>query len=668
MISQPKSSSPVRQSALVVVGAGMSTHAFLRRLEQNGHLRRCDVTVVGEEPRPPYDRVNLTDSFSGRSPDDLLLAPSEWYAEHGVNLVTGDQVVELDRSNHAVRTSSGSVLPYDQLVLATGSKPFVPPIQGTDLPGVFVYRTIDDIEQIRQQAAQCSTAAVLGGGLLGLEAGKALCDLNLETHILEVAPSLMPRQLNSEAGALLKEEVEKLGVSVHLLRQAAGIRSEAGSLVIDFARDETLNVDMVVISAGIRPRDELASSAGLPLGERGGIAIDAHLRTADPRVYAIGECVSLEGSLFGLVGPCYDMAHVLADNLASDASTSSRLEEFEAVSQASRLKLMGVDVSTLGTTIGEADAASVLVHNSDGICRTLLMEKNRVIGAIGVGPWPERERLSGLIAGRKKLSARRQRRFLDEGDIWADSEGESILDWPAGATVCSCLNVTRGELTDAMLGGAKDADQLAEATGASTVCGSCRDLVCELAGQPQDAVGGRRMVGLLTASCAGVVLVPLFFVLGPFAFADSVQSSWRQIDFLWQDSFAKQVTGFTLLGISVAGLLLSLRKRISWFKLGEYGFWRSLHGMLGLMTLIGFLVHTGLRMGHNFTFALAIVFLVLNLLGAFTGVTAALESRFTGPWARTLRAWRPRLTQWHIWLFWPLPALVLFHIISVYYY
>jgi len=650
----------------VVVGAGMATFALLRKLVQDRESPHLAITVLGEEPHPPYDRVNLTECFTDKLPEQLLLAPPGWYDQQGIELITGVRVERIDRTKHCVYLDSGRQISYDRLVLATGSSPFVPPMPGTELPGVFVYRTLEDIEKIRSQAEHCQSAAVLGGGLLGLEAGKALYDLELETHVLEVAPSLMPRQLNSEAGTLLREEVEKLGVQVHLLRRAERVEATRGQLTIHFAREETLTVDMVVISAGIRPRDELARAAALPVGERGGIAVDAQMQTADPRIFAIGECVSRSGNLFGLVGPCYDMAHVLAENLTAVAGEARAV--FQGASQASRLKLMGVDVSTLGLTIGEADAANVLVHRGENFCRSLLVEKKRLVGAIGVGPWPERERLSGVIAAGQKMTTRQLRRFREQGEVWADSEGDSILDWPADATVCSCLNVTRGELTDAMLAGAGDVETLAAETGASTVCGSCRNLVCELAGQPQVAVGaeGRRM--LLMTSCLAAVLVPLFLAIGPFSFAESVQSAWRQIDFLWQDSFAKQVSGYTLLGISVAGLLLSLRKRFSWFKFGNFGFWRSLHSLLGLTTLLGFLVHTGLRLGHNFTFALALTFLFLNFLGAFTGVAAALESRFRGRWAQRLRVLRPQLAQLHIWLFWPLPALILFHIISVYYY
>ncbi|MEQ8836711.1 MAG: FAD-dependent oxidoreductase, partial [Lacipirellulaceae bacterium] len=251
--NSPNSAEPSRQS-LVIIGAGMATHALLRQLAQLKALDHYHVTVIGEEPRPCYDRVHLTECFTGKTADDLLLDPVAWYSEHGIELITGDAVTRIDRETRTVHAASGLKEVYHRLVLATGSCPFVPPIKGVDLPGVFVYRTIEDIEQIKSYAKGCQTAAVFGGGLLGLEAGKALHDLKLETHVLEVAPSLMPRQLNAEAGVLLKQEIEKLGVHIHLLRGAKGIEEFGEQKRILFDREETLEVDMIVISAGIRPR------------------------------------------------------------------------------------------------------------------------------------------------------------------------------------------------------------------------------------------------------------------------------------------------------------------------------------------------------------------------------------------------------------------------------
>lgn len=653
---------------LVVVGAGMAAFAFLRRLATTGGLAHYAVTLIGDEPRPCYDRVNLTDCFTDKTPDDLLLAPRDWYDAQGIELLIGTHVTAIDRASRRLKTDGRGAIPYHHLVLATGSHPFVPPIVGTDLPGVFVYRTIEDIDRIKGYADGWCRAAVLGGGLLGLEAAKALHDLGRETHVLEVAPGLMPRQLNVEASDLLQQEIEELGVAVHVQRRAEKIEAIGDRRVVHCTGHAPLEVDMVVVSAGIRPNDGLAREAGIECGPRGGIAIDKDLGTADPRIHAIGECVSLDGMLFGLVGPCFEMAEVLADNLAAQASGKATEATFTAASRASRLKLMGVDVSTLGTPIGEAAAGSLLTSNGAGFSRSLIVDKRRVVGALAVGAWPERERLSGVISEGKRLSHRQFRRFKETGSVWAESEGDSVLDWPASATVCSCLNVSRGELTDALLAGAADADGLAEATGASTVCGSCRNLLCELVGDRGTAVGPKGRVGLLVTSCVAAVAVPLLLAAGPPPTVDSVRSAWREVDLFWRDEFVKQVTGYTLLAVSLLATTLSLRKRVSWVRFGDFGTWRGLHGIVGTATLVGFLAHTSTRMGHNLTLALAITFLLLNLLGAFTGITAALESRFTGSLGRQLRAWRPKLTQAHVWLLWPLPALVAFHIISVYYY
>lgn len=657
-----------RKRSLVVIGAGMACHALVRRLDELGGLSHHEVTIVGEEPRPCYDRVHLTDYFSGKSADDLLLSPRDWYERHGVRLMTGARAVAIHRGDRRLELDRGDALPYDLLVLATGSRPFIPPIEGADLPGVFVYRTVEDLESIQDYAKGCASAAVLGGGLLGLEAGKAVYDMGLNAHVIEMAPGLMPRQLNTAAAELLQSEVESLGVEVHTLRRTERIEAEGDRRVLRFSGHDPLTADMVIISAGIRPRDELAREATLACGERGGVAIDARLRTEDPNVFAIGECASFNGQLFGLVGPCYEMAEALATNLVALAMGAPADARFRGEATASRLKLLGVDVSTLGVPIGESAGAAMLVHNGDGCSRSLLVEQGRLVGAIGVGDWPERERLSGLIATRGRVSTRQTRRFVESGSLWGAGEGVSVLEWPASSTICSCLNISRGQLTDALQSGADTVEKLAESTGASTVCGSCRNLLCDLAGQPAVATGPRGRVGLLVASCVVLLATPVLLGVGPLPVAETVQSQWRAVDKLWQDDFAKQVTGFSLVGVATFSLLLSLRKRFAWFSLGDFSLWRGVHGMLGAVTVAGFCVHTGLNMGANLTFALAATFLLLNVLGAMTGFAASLESRLTGPWGRRLRAWRPKLTQAHLWLFWPIPALVAFHIVQVYYY
>ena len=662
---------PREQSArlrLLVVGNGMASFGLLRKLVSLGAHEKLAITVVGDEPRPAYDRVHLTDFFSGKQPEELLLASAEWYSDQGIKLVTGDRVESLDRQSHHVATASGRTIAYDQCVLATGSRPFVPPIEGVDLPKVFVYRTIEDLEEIRACAEHCHTAAVMGGGLLGLEAAKALYDLGLRTKVFEMAPNLMPRQLDAKCAELLKAEIESLGVEVHLLKTTERVSQCGTQLEIGFAHSDSLQTDMLVISAGIRPRDELAREANLVCGQRGGIVVDKHLQTSDPRVYAIGECACFEDKVYGLVGPCYQMAEVLAANLHSVLSGETMTAAFEGASEAAQLKLMGVEVSTLGTPIGQQEDCELVAHRLDDSARTLMVQRRRVVGAIGVGPWPEREQIADLIGTGKKVSTRQIKSFETGAELWPNRQPVPVANWSDSAIVCSCLSINRGQLSAAIACGYCEIDQLSAATGASTVCGSCRPLLASLLGSPArqvEVVGWR---SLLAASALAALLVIAYLFADPVPFAESVQTAWRAVDVLWRESFAKQITGFTLLGMSVIALLLSLRKRLNWFRFGDYGFWRSLHGILGLLTLVGFFVHTGLHLGSNFTFVLALVFLALNLLGSVTGVFAALESKLQGELAEKVRLWRPRLTRMHIWLFWPLPVLILFHVISVYYY
>lgn len=653
---------------LLIIGNGMVGHELVKRLIAAGANQRFDIKIIGEEPRPAYDRVHLSGLLNGMTADDLLLSPTEWYHKNGITLLTDQRVTMLNRAERRVLVDNGEEHKYDFCVLATGSRPFVPPVEGTNLPRVFVYRTIEDLAQIRACAEHCQSAAVMGGGLLGLEAAKGLLDLGLETHVLEMAPGLMPRQLDTDCAKALKAKVEALGVKVHLLRATQRISEQAGQLQVEFSQTDSLRTNMVVISAGIRPRDDLAQEAGLACGTRGGIAVDDHLQTNDPRIYAIGECASFDGRLYGLVGPGYQMASVLAENLAAISAGEPAQAAFTGASEAAQLKLLGVEVATLGIPIGQQDDCVLVSQQTAESARTLMMQRGRVVGAIGVGAWPEREQIADLISQRTRVSSRQIRRFDKTAELRPNRQPVPVDQWSEDATVCSCLNVSRGTLSCAIRDGHDQIEALSATTGASTVCGSCRPLLASLVGataQPVEVPGWRT---LLVASGFAAVLVLGYWAAEPIPFADTVQTSWQKVDFLWRDSFAKQVSGFSILAISVVGLLLSLRKRFNWFQFGSYGVWRSLHSILGVATLVGFLVHTGLRMGHNFTFVLAAVFLSLNFLGAFTGIAAALESRISAAWSQRLRTWRPWLARVHIWLFWPLPALVLFHIISVYYY
>jgi len=643
---------------LVIVGNGMVGHAFCEKLVQLELLEQYNVVVFGREARHAYDRVHLTKYLENRAADDLQLVPRQWYAQNRIDLKLNQTVTSLDCDQKFVVTDDGNEHRYDKLVLASGSRPFVPPIDGVENPGVFVYRTIEDLEAICQYADTVQSAVVIGGGLLGLEAAKALSDLNLKTHIVEVAPILMPRQLDTEGGKLLQSKIEALGINIHLLKRTEQIRNVEAGLQLCFKGGDKLDVGMVVISAGIRPHNELAESGELETGTLGGFLVDSLLQTSQPDVYAIGECAQHAGKIYGLVAPGHQMADVLANNMAGQKQV------FHEGDMSASLKLFGVDVVTLGSPLGETQNVNVVASGDEQAYRKLILQRGRVVGAISVGQWSEVNRVRQAIFSRTKIRKSNLNRFRRTGKLW--NETESVNQWAPDAIVCSCKNVTRETLTRAKLQGAQTPELLAACTGASTVCGSCKSLLCELAGS--DAVYQKpKTTGLLIASVVAIVVSSLW-VWGPVAFSETVQDLWHRVDFIWRDSYWKQVTGYTLLGISVVGLLLPLRKRIKRFSLGAFGFWRTMHSVVGALTLVGLVVHTGMHLGSNLNFILAAVFLTINVTGVFTAVVTSMEDRVEGKAAMMLRQWRPRLSRIHLWLFLPLPVLVILHIAAVYYY
>lgn len=661
---------PPARLPIVVIGNGPVGCRFLEqfvRARQETAASRLEliddqpVLVFGEEPRAAYDRVRLTSFFDGRSAEELEIRRNDWYSRNGINLFTGDPVVEIDREHRLIRAKSGRETQFEKLILATGSSPFVPPIAGTDLPGVFVYRTIDDLEQIKSFSANSKNAAVLGGGLLGLEAARALVNLGVTTHIVEKAPALMARQLDNEAASLLRGMVEELGVQTALQRQSERIVRDSEGLLLEFRDGSPLRVDMIVIAAGIRPRDELARACSLETDAHGGVVVDNCLQTSDENIYAIGECASHEGTVYGLVDPGYQMAETVAANLSGGDA------EFTGSDQSTRLKLLGVDVALCGDYL-DPSGAEKLIYCGPDFYRKIVIRDHRIVGAVGVGPFPELPVIQDWIATRRRIWPWHRRRFKSEGLFWEAVESDDVSQWPDGAVICSCRSVTRGTLTAAWNGGCRNVEALSRETEAGTVCGSCIPMLAAIAKQqpePAVVVPGWRL--LLGASIVATLLIPLLLIVGPVSAATSVQDFGYQLDLLWQSPFWKQVTGFTLLAVTGLALVLSLRKRVARFNFINFGWWRAAHGTLGLATIFGVIVHTGMRLGANLNLCLMVCFLTLNLAGGLTGVLAVLENQASGSRQRTLKRWRPRLTLLHIVLFWPFPILVAFHIASAYY-
>jgi len=373
------------RSKLLVVGNGMVGHRFLESLPTDSPF---DVTVLGEEPRAAYDRVQLSAFFSGKTADDLSLVSPGFFAKTGIALKLNERAVAIDRAARTVRTSSGLELEYDILVLALGSFPFVPPIPGRDRPDCHVYRTIEDLEAIRASATGARVGTVVGGGLLGLEAAKALRDLGLETNVVEFAPRLMALQVDDGGGGMLRRKIEALGVRVHTSKNTKSIEAgQSARHVMNFNDGSSLETDVIVFSAGIRPRDDLARASGLVVGDRGGIVIDDYCRTSDSAIYAIGECALWRGRTFGLVAPGYDMARVAAQMIVTKANTTGAVSTNVGTAAAATSTLAVAPAST-ATPVAAATSAVAATAAAPAMAAATAMAATSAIAASSAAAAP----------------------------------------------------------------------------------------------------------------------------------------------------------------------------------------------------------------------------------------------------------------------------------------
>lgn len=466
------SSSPSSKQNLVIVGNGMVGHHLVERLVEANATEYYAITVIGEERFVAYDRVHLSSVFSGQSHQDLLLSSEDWYQKNGIRLILGSKVTTLDTDNQRLVMDDEDVLAYDKLVLSTGSYPFVPPIEGNDREQCFVYRTLDDLTEIRQACEKSSSGAVIGGGLLGLEAANALRLLGVDTHVIEFAPRLMPVQLDAGASGVLEDKIKSLGLHVHLDTATTSITDgETAKHRLNFKNGEFIEVDVLVFSAGIRPQDALARQAGLAIGERGGIVINDDCQTNDSNIYAIGECALWEQKIFGLVAPGYQMARVACGSLLQEFSIPT--ESFKGADMSTKLKLLGVDVASIGDAQMMTQGAQemVLQDTVAGSYKKLVVnaEGDKLLGAILVGDNTDYDALLQCYLNDTPLPDHAAHLLFDTSML----SGE-VSD---NALICSCHNVTKGDLVEAIHAGSHDLASLKSCTKAGSGCGGCSNMV-----------------------------------------------------------------------------------------------------------------------------------------------------------------------------------------------
>lgn len=461
---------------IVVLGNGMVGQKFLEKLTA-AESQSYDITVLCEEPRPAYDRVHLSEFFSGKTAQDLSLVPEGFFEQDNITLHLNDKAVAIDREQKLVRSQQGHEIAYDKLVLATGSYPFVPPLPGKDRSGCFVYRTIEDLEAITAAGQDGKIGVVVGGGLLGLEAAKALKDLGLTVHVVEFAPRLMAVQVDDGGGRVLRKKIEDLGVRVHTGKNTVEIVD--GSTCknkMKFADGGELETDVILFSAGIRPRDELARLSGLGVGERGGIVINNQCQTTDPDVYAIGECALWSGKIFGLVAPGYQMAQIAADQILGRQG-----EEFTGADMSTKLKLLGVDVASIGDAhCTTPDARSyVFTDEVKQLYKKLVVTPDNkiLLGAVLIGDAEEYGTLLQLMLNKIALPQHPEDLILPSRESGMKTGGVGVGALPPSATICSCNNVSKGAICDAIESGCIALGDLKKKTKAATSCGGCAALL-----------------------------------------------------------------------------------------------------------------------------------------------------------------------------------------------
>ncbi len=463
---------------LVVIGNGMVGQKFLELLSEASAQNKYDIITFCEETRPAYDRVHLSEFFAGKTAADLSMVEDGFFESNNITIHIGDKVNTIDRENKQVLSEQGLMIDYDKLVLATGSYPFVPPVPGYDREDCLVYRTIDDLENITAAGKRGRVGVVVGGGLLGLECANAVKNLGLQTHVVEFAPRLMAVQIDATGGDMLQRKIEALNVSIHTSKNTTEIiDGDVCRHKMVFADGEFLETDMIVFSAGIRPRDELARDCDLEVGQRGGIAVNNQCLTSDEDIYAIGECALWNNQIFGLVGPGNQMAAVVADHLMSKDAA------FTGADMSTRLKLMGVDVCSIGDAHGKTMGARAYsyIDEPNEVYKKIVVSSDgsKLIGSVLVGDATEYDTLLQYLLNGIDLPEHPDDLILPQRD-GSGPVGLGVDALPDTAQICSCNNVSKGDLIAAVDGGAMALADLKSCTKAGTTCGGCTVMVGQI--------------------------------------------------------------------------------------------------------------------------------------------------------------------------------------------
>ncbi|CAK7192137.1 Nitrite reductase [NAD(P)H] [Commensalibacter sp. Nvir] len=468
----------MHKTQLVVLGNGMVGHQFIDELCNLIDVNQYDITIFCAESRPAYDRVHLSSYFLTHTAENLLLASTDFYHDRNIRLLLNEPALWIDRQNQNVHGKSGQTVPYEKLIFATGSSPAVPPIKGSDGTNCYVYRTLEDLERIASCAKKCKKGAIVGGGLLGLEAAGALRNLNIETHIVEFAPLLMAEQLDALGGELLRKKIEAMGIFIHTNKNTTEILHHNNGKTMVFTDGSSLDIDFIIFATGIRPQDHLAKKCSLQIGKRGGIAINQFCQSLnDPNIYAIGECASWNETIYGLVAPGYRMAKIAARHILGQTDDS-----FTDADMSAKLKLIGVDVGSIGDAKGKTPQARsyLYLNEQKEIYKRLIVSEDnkKLLGAVLVGDTTDYGNLLQLMLNAIDLPENPDALILPTSNGEKPVIGIDAL--PESAPLCSCMDVTKGQILQAIQKGNHTIEDIKATTKAGTGCGGCLPLITQM--------------------------------------------------------------------------------------------------------------------------------------------------------------------------------------------
>lgn len=646
------------RAVVIIVGNGPVGMRAARELLRRNHKQH--IIIYGEEQHPPYHRVKLSSFLAGDMNVDALSDHIEPPEDGVFEARFGSAVIAIDPSTQTLQDSNGQTQSYQTLILATGSRAHIPALPGIKLPGVFTFRDLDDATRLLARQARSHHTVVLGGGLLGLEAARAMQRANTRVTLIEHTDRLLGAQLDEGGSQMLQQRLQALGIEFII---GNGVRRILGQMRLEgleLINADTLHCDTLVLSTGIRPRIELARAAGIAIGK--GIRVNDSMQTSVKNIYAIGECAEHRGKVYGLVAPGLEHAAVAASHI------NAHRAHYSGSIAASRLKVAHCPVFSAGPVGAGEDphyGHSVLyTHASQQLYRKIVVHRHRLIGAIGIGAWSEDARLQQAVSRRQYIAPWRVWRFKRTGLLWPEAEQQDVTQWPAATAVCQCTGVSRGAIEHCIRNGADSLESLSQRSGAGSVCGACRPLIQQLLGaQTPEPVRWHR--ALIALSLFSLLASLAFLILPAMAYTDTVQARWRW-DVLWRDPLLKQISGFSILGLFSAGLLLSARKRLRTLQgLGRFDPWRLAHILLGVLIFGALLAHTGAHLGSGLNRLLMLSFTATLLLGAVAGSLIGLEHRIGAPLATRLRR---QSIGWHILMFWPVPVLLGFHILKGYWY